>query len=64
VRVTDGEGSALDRVYLALTDREAAELADALAGMRVAGEGWHAHVSDAGFSHEITVARADDEPAA
>jgi len=63
VRINDDEGQALPSVYLALTDDEARELIDALSSLLTAKAGWHAHVSDAKYRHEVTVYRDDDATA-
>ena len=61
MRISDDAGNTLSSVYLALSDTEAAELADALRDLRSAHKGWHAHVSDSAHANEITVYREDDE---
>jgi hypothetical protein len=61
MRIADAEGNALDSVYLALSESEAGELADALADLKSAKKGWHAHVSDPSYQCEVTVYRADDD---
>jgi hypothetical protein len=63
VRIANSDGKPLDSVFLALSDEEAAELAQALATLRSAKAGWHEHVTDAGGRREITVYREDDESA-
>ena len=50
MRITDGNGRGLDRVYLALTDSEAKELRDGLDELVKAREkGCHVHVMDERF---------------
>jgi hypothetical protein len=63
MRITDANGNTLDSVYLALSEGEAGELANALTDLKSAKTGWHAHVSDPSFQREITVYREDDETA-
>jgi hypothetical protein len=63
MRIRDGEGKALDKVYLALSDEEAKQLADYLKQMLTEEKGWHAHVSDPSFQVEVTIYREDDETA-
>jgi len=63
MRISDETGNSLSSVYLALSDAEAAELADALRELRTAHKGWHAHVSDSAYAKEITLYREDDETA-
>jgi hypothetical protein len=60
VRITDAEGKPLASVYLALSDKEARELSDALSELTSAPKGWHAHVSDDAYQREVTVYRDDD----
>ena len=59
--ISDHAGNALESVYLALSDAEAAELADALRQLQAAKQGWHAHVSTSDYQTEIAVYREDDE---
>ena len=71
VRISNGEGSKLSAIYIALTDAEARELRDALNELLETTEaGWHVHVMDERFweadaakqvENEVTVYRADDE---
>lgn len=63
MKIADADGNRLDSVYLALSDEEAAELAQALSSLQSAEKGWHEHVSDLNGPYEITVYRADDESA-
>lgn len=63
MRITDAEGNPLNSVYLALSDAEANELAQALEDLKSAERGWHAHVSDPAFEREVTVYREDDPTA-
>ena len=63
MRITDGEGRPHSAVYLALTDREAGELIDTLERLKSAASGWHEHVNDESYTHEITVYREDDPTA-
>jgi hypothetical protein len=63
MRITDGDGNRLESVHLALSNEEAAELAQALASLQSAERGWHEHVSDLDRQIEITVYREDDETA-
>jgi hypothetical protein len=63
MRLTDGDGNPLDAVLVALSDEEAAELAEALTALRSAKAGWHEHVTDVGGRREITVYREDDDSA-
>jgi hypothetical protein len=64
VRISREDGSTLSVVYLALDEAEAQELMDALAELRAAAPGWHAHVPAADGQTEITVYRDDDATAA
>jgi hypothetical protein len=60
MRITDSEGRPLWTVYLALSDEEARELADALRNLESARPGWHEHISAADHQTEVTVYREDD----
>jgi hypothetical protein len=63
VRIADGDGNRIDSVLLALSDEEAAELAQALDTLRSAEAGWHEHITEVTGRREITVYREDDESA-
>jgi hypothetical protein len=63
VRITDKERKPLSSVYLALTDSEERELIGALSTLRSAQPGWHEHINDETYQHEITVYREDDPTA-
>lgn len=58
MRITDGEGRPHSAVY-----REAGELIDTLERLKSAASGWHEHVNDESYTHEITVYREDDPTA-
>jgi hypothetical protein len=64
MRIADSKGKTLESVYIALSDEEADELAQALTDLHSAGNGWHAHISDTTYQREITVYREDDATAA
>jgi len=51
MRITDSEGKELKAVYLALSEEEAAEVSGALADLRAAKPGWHAHIPDSTLDH-------------
>lgn len=58
MRIESSPGESLRAVYLWLTDREAAELRDALTDLLAGRDAdWHAHVSSSDFQTEISVAR-------
>jgi hypothetical protein len=48
---------------LALSDDEANELGQALADLKSANAGWHAHISDPSYQREVTLYREDDPTA-
>jgi len=58
VRIENGDRLPLSRVYLWLTDAEAAEMRDALNDLLSAklSEGWHTHVASSDFAVELTLA--------
>ena len=63
MRLADGEATPLSSVYQALSESEADELMNALSDAS-GRQGWHAHISGAGYRREITVYREGDETAA
>ena len=64
MRITNAEKRPYSTIYLALTDAEADELIGVLQHLKHAEPGWHAHVNDESYSHEVTVYREDDPTAA